>query len=87
MQRPRKRPGKVQLVERVFVDGHDDDRRRGRPLAAQLEETIQRAQLDRVEPADQGQGDHHQGGSPAGDERTQARHVRERHLADYTAKG
>src|SRR5437660_12815392 len=73
-------------MEGVFVDGDDDDRRRWGPLTAQLEEAVERAQLDRIECAEQRQGDHGKGGSPAGDEGARARQLSERHPADYTAK-
>src|SRR5437879_13892689 len=73
-------------MEGVFVDGDDDDRRRWGPLTAQLEEAVERAQLDRIEWPEQRQGDHGKGGSPAGDEGARARQLSERHPADYTAK-
>ena len=68
VQGSREWPGQVQFVERVLVDGHDDDGRRGSPSPAQLEEPVQGAQLDRVESAQKGQGDHDQGGGAARNE-------------------
>ena len=86
MQGPRERPGELQLVEGVLVDRHDDDRRRRGPLAAELEEAVQRPQLSRIERAGQRQADHQEDGGPAGDEGARARQLSERHPADYTAK-
>src|SRR4029453_7349251 len=49
VQRPWERPGQVQLVEGVLVDRDDDDRRAGRPGAAESEAEIQALELEELE--------------------------------------
>jgi IS5 family transposase len=69
VQRARERPGQVELVEGVLVDGDDDDGSGGRTHAAQLEEAVEGAQLEHLQGARQRERHRHHGRRDSAEER------------------
>jgi hypothetical protein len=49
MKSPRPRPGKIKLVKRIFIDGHDYEWGQGSDLSSQRKEEISIPPLEAVE--------------------------------------